>query len=73
MIDKEQLLGDGFVLLPYPDGNFWLLRAHEDLFLQVDEALTNITIFDNGWVDDGLSREEYNKAVAQFKNKEWES
>lgn len=69
MVTKEMLINDGFNLEQYPDGKFWLLRKHPDLFIQVDEALTNITLYQQGWVDDNLTTDEYHSAVKQLD--EW--
>ena len=68
MVTKEQLIVDGFELRTYPDGLFWLLFANKDLFIQVDEALTDITLYDGGWVENNLTNEEYTVAVSQIKN-----
>lgn len=69
MITKEQLIEDGFKLHQYPDGLFWLLFANNDLFIQVDEALTNITLYDTGWTESDLTDEEYLTVVAYIKSK----
>jgi len=68
MITADWLKREGFELKKYPDGMFWLLRAHEDLFIQADEALTNFSVYQNGWVDNKLTEEEVYKAVHQIKN-----
>jgi hypothetical protein len=66
MLTKEQLLRDGFTLEQYPDGLFWARRVHDELFIQVDEAITEVSLYQNGWVDNGLSLAEYHSAVHQF-------
>lgn len=68
MVDKQTLIADGFTLEQYPDGKFWLLRAHKELFVQVDKELTNITLYQNGWVDDNLTDSEYEKSVTYIQN-----
>lgn len=66
MLTKEQLVRDGFTLEQYPDGFFWVRRVHDELFIQVPEHITNVTLYQDGWVDDGLSLAEYHSAVHQF-------
>ncbi len=68
MITTDWLKEQGFKLEQYPDGMFWLLRNREELFLQADEALTNFSLYQDGWVDDHLTNEEVYKAVEQMKN-----
>lgn len=68
MITVEWLKEQGFELKKYPDGMFWLLRAHEDLFIQADEALTNFSVYQDGWVDDNLTTNEVYLAVEQIKS-----
>lgn len=68
MINKETLIADGFTLEQYSDGKFWLLRAHSDLFIQVSEDLTDITLYQNGWVDNNLTDAEYCKSVDYITN-----
>lgn len=67
MVTKAMLIDDGFVLEQYPDGKFWLLRKDDEMFLQVDEALMNITLYQDGWVDDALSDVEYQLVIEKFK------
>jgi hypothetical protein len=68
MVTKAMLIDDGFTLEQYPDGKFWLLRKHPDLFIQVDEALTNITLYQQGWMDNDLTDDEYRTAVMVLTN-----
>ncbi|MNC11475.1 hypothetical protein D3C75_591740 [compost metagenome] len=67
MVTVDKLIEDGFTLEQYPDGKFWLFRKDEDMFLQIDEALTNITLYQDGWVDDSLTDEEYQLVIEKFK------
>lgn len=64
---KEFLIENGFVLEQYPDGKFWILRGHDELFIQLHEDYTNITLYQDGWVDDNLTEEELKDAVNQIK------
>lgn len=66
MLTKEQLLRDGFTLEQYPDGLFWVRRVHDELFIQVRENITDVSLYQDGWVDNGLSVAEYHSAVHQF-------
>lgn len=68
----EFLVTSGFVQKQYPDGLFWLLFKHDQLFIQLDESRTNITLYNEGWVEDNLTQVEMINTIQQFKATESE-
>lgn len=65
----EFLEANGFILKPFPDGNYWLRYAHDDLFLQLNENRDYATLFDNMWVEDNLTTREVEYTIAVFNTK----
>lgn len=63
----EFLEANGFILKPYPDGNYWLLMKHNEVFIQLDESRTQITLYNEGWVEDRLTQVELINTIQQFK------
>lgn len=64
---KEFLIENGFNLEEYPDGFFWVLRKHSECFLQFSADFKDITLYQDGWVDDHLTHEELISAIKQMK------
>jgi hypothetical protein len=69
IVSVEFLETNGFTLTQYPDGLFWVRRAHEELLLQLNESRTRATLYDNGWVEDYLTVEEVQSTINQFNDK----
>lgn len=69
MVSVEFLELNGFELVQYPDGKFWLLYAHSDMFIQLNESRTDATLYDRGWVETGLTTVEIESIITQFKAK----
>lgn len=45
-------------ILTNPDGFFWVLRKHNEHFVQLSANYKDITLYKNGWVEDSLTYEE---------------
>lgn len=63
----EFLEASGFILKQYPDGKYWLLMKHDELFIQLNENRTQITLYNEGWVEDRLTQIELINTIQQFK------
>lgn len=68
---KEFLIESGFTLQEYPDGFFWILRKHKECFVQIDSNFDNITLYQDGWIDNNLTYEELVSAINQINSGEW--
>lgn len=67
VISVEFLIVNDFERRRYPDGWFWLLKVHDELFLQVEEINNRVTLWQDGWVDDYLTDEELIITIQKFK------
>ena len=67
IVTLEFLVTNDFERRRYPDGWFWLLKVHDDLFVQVEESNNRVTVYDDGWVTDMLTDEELVDTIKQFK------
>lgn len=68
IINVEFLVTNDFERRRYPDGwFFWILKAHDELFLQVQESNNRVSLYNNGWVEDMLTDEELISTIKQFK------
>lgn len=68
MFSVEFLEAKGFSLRPFPDGKWWIYKAHDELFIHLSEDRKEATIYDNGWVEDNLTAEEVLIALDQMEN-----
>lgn len=64
IVSQEFLKANGFSLIEYPDGFFWVRKKTEDLVIQVNEARTYSDLWDNGWVEHNLTFEEIQTVIA---------
>lgn len=69
IVSVEFLEANDFILKSFPDGNWWVRYAHEDLFIQVNEARNKADLFDNMWVENNLTTREIEYTIAVFNTK----
>lgn len=57
-LSPEFLEAHGFTLREYPDGMFWVRVYNVGYTLQANEAITDFTEDDGGWIEE-LTAEEF--------------